>query len=221
MTDDVSRETPTPPAPDSARGVFAPERMPLALRYAGWLSGEGMARGLIGPREVSRLWDRHLLNCAVLTELVPESAATCDVGSGAGLPGVVWAVARPDLSVTLVEPLLRRATFLTEVISDLGLDNCEVVRARAEELHGRRRFEVVTARAVAPLSRLLEWTMPLVAGDGVLLAMKGARAEQEVAAAGPVWRRLGCAPPQVVAVGSGIASTTVVRVARADPARVG
>lgn len=221
MTGDVSRETPPPPAPDSARGVFGPDRMQLALRYAGWLAGEGVVRGLIGPREVPRLWERHLLNCAVLTDLVPESATTCDVGSGAGLPGVVWAVARPDLSVTLAEPLLRRARFLAVVVADLGLDNCEVVRTRAEELHGRRAFDVVTARAVAPLSRLLEWTMPLVAADGMLLAMKGDRAGQEVAAAGPVWRRLGCAPPEVVAVGRGTASSTVVRVARADPARVG
>lgn len=221
MTDDVSRETPTPPAPDSARGVFAPDRLPVAVRYAGLLAGEGVVRGLIGPREVSRIWERHLLNCAVLTDLVPDSATTCDVGSGAGLPGMVWAVARPDLSVTLVEPLLRRATFLTEVVSALGLDNCEVVRARAEELHGRRRFDVVTARAVAPLRRLLEWTMPLVAPDGMLLAMKGARAEQEVAEAAPVWRRLGCAAPEVVVVSHEDVATTVVRVARAEPARVG
>lgn len=221
MTDDVSRETPTPPAPDSARGVFAAARLDLAQRYADLLGGEGVLRGLIGPREVPRLWERHLENCAVVTRLVPDSATVCDVGSGAGLPGVVWAIARPDLSVTLVEPLLRRATFLDEAVAALGLDNCEVVRARAEDLHGGRRFDVVTARAVAPLARLLEWSMPLVDTDGVLLALKGARAEQEIVEAGATLRRLGCGAPLVSTVGEGVAAATVVRVAWVDPSRVG
>ena len=221
MTDDVSRETPTPPAPDSARGVFAAARLDRAQRYADLLAGEGVLRGLIGPREVPRLWERHLENCALVTRLVPDSATVCDVGSGAGLPGVVWAIARPDLSVTLVEPLLRRATFLDEAVAALGLDNCEVVRARAEDLHGGRRFDVVTARAVAPLARLLEWSMPLVDTDGVLLALKGARAEQEIVEAGATLRRLGCGAPLVSTVGEGVAAATVVRVAWADPSRVG
>ena len=116
---DVSRET--PPAPESARGVFPVDRLPLAERYAELLATEGVVRGLIGPREAPRLWDRHLLNCAVLAELMPDGASVCDIGSGAGLPGLVLAIARPDLRVTLVEPLLRRTTFLDEVVAELDL----------------------------------------------------------------------------------------------------
>jgi 16S rRNA (guanine527-N7)-methyltransferase len=177
MSDDVSRET--PPAPPEAAGVFA-SRLPLAERYAGWLADAGVVRGLIGPREVPRLWERHLLNCAVLSEAVPEGSTVADIGSGAGLPGLVLAVRRPDLQVTLVEPLLRRTTFLEEVIADLGLDHVDVVRGRAEELHGRRTFDVVTSRAVAPLERLLGWSLPLCAGSGIVLAMKGSSAAEEV-----------------------------------------
>ena len=171
----VSRETSgtpeTPPAPASARGVFGSAGLQIAERYAELLASEGVMRGLIGPREVPRLWERHLVNCAVLAEVVPEGATVCDVGTGSGLPGVVLAIARPDLAVTLVEPLLRRTTFLDEVIVELGLERCEVRRARAEQLHGGDRFDVVTSRAVAPLRRLLAWSMPLVTPAGALLAM--------------------------------------------------
>ena len=110
-----------PPPPPAARRVFAVGRLELAERYAELLATEGVVRGLIGPRECARLWDRHLLNCAVLEELIPSGASVCDIGSGAGLPGLVLAIARPDLAVTLVEPLLRRTTFLEEVVADLGL----------------------------------------------------------------------------------------------------
>jgi len=218
----VSRET--PPAPDSARGVFPVDRLPLAQRYADLLATEGVVRGLIGPREAPRLWERHLLNCAVLAELLPANATICDIGSGAGLPGLVLAVARPDLLITLVEPLLRRTTFLDEAVAELALgDRVEVVRGRAEELHGDRTFSVVTSRAVAPLDRLLGWSMPLVAPTGALVAMKGSSIPDEIETAGPVLRRLACAPPEVHTLGEGrIASpTTVVRVAWADPTRVG
>jgi 16S rRNA (guanine527-N7)-methyltransferase len=131
---------------------------------------------------------------------------------------VVLAIARPDLRVTLVEPLLRRATFLSEVVTELGLDSVQVERARAEEV--RARYDVVTARAVAPLGRLLEWTMPLVAAHGVLLAMKGASLEAEVAEAADTLRRLRCSPPQVLELGAAPYTTRAVRVAHADPARV-
>ena len=178
-----------------------------------------MERGLIGPREAPRLWERHLINCAVVAEAVPASATVCDVGSGAGLPGVVLAIARPDLQVTLLEPLLRRAVFLNEVIADLGLAPTRVERARAEDVHGER-FEVVTARAVAPLSRLLEWTMPLVSARGALLAMKGSSLEAELTDAAPVLRRLHCAPPQILELGVPPSTTRVVRVAHVDPSRV-
>ena len=220
--DDVSRET--PPAPDSARGVFPVERIPLAEAYADLLGTDGVVRGLIGPREAPRLWDRHLLNCAVLGDLLPEGASVCDIGSGAGLPGLVLAIARPDLRITLVEPLLRRTTFLEEVVTRLQLaEQVEVVRDRAEGLHGERTFEVVTSRAVAPLDRLLGWSMPLVAPTGFLVAMKGSSVHEEIKTADAVLHQLGCSPPEVHVLGADrIASpTTAVRVAWADPARVG
>jgi 16S rRNA (guanine527-N7)-methyltransferase len=211
-----------PPTPPSAPKVFAPDRLQLAERYAELLATEGVVRGLIGPREGSRLWERHLLNCAVLGELVPRGASVCDVGSGAGLPGLVLAIARPDLSITLVEPLLRRTTFLQEVVSDLGISGVEVQRSRAEALHGSRTFDVVTARAVAPLDRLLAWSMPLVAPAGSLVAMKGSSAREEIVAAEAILRRLGCAAPEVHSVGADVADSpsTAIRVAWAEPARV-
>lgn len=215
----VSRETggqpEAPPAPSAARGVFGSERSRLAERYAAWLAGDGVVRGLIGPREVPRLWDRHLLGCAAVAEAVPSGASVADVGTGAGLPGIVLAIARPDLTVTLVEPLLRRTTFLQEVVDDLGLERVEVVRARAEELHGQRSFDVVTSRAVAPLDRLLGWCLPLTSSRGVMLAMKGSRAPEEIDAAAGALRQLGCATPELLTVGSELdPPTTLVRVAR-------
>ncbi len=146
----------------------------------------------------------------------------CDVGSGAGLPGLVLAVARPDVEVELVEPLLRRTTFLNETVAALELENVTVTRGRAEQLHGVRRFDVVTSRAVAPLTRLLEWSMPLVAPDGVLLAMKGSSAADEIEAAGETLARLKCAVPEIAQIGGldGPSTTRVVRVRWADPTRV-
>lgn len=220
MDPEVSRETPS--APEVARRAFPSDRVALAERYAELLATDGVTRGLIGPREAPRLWDRHLVNCALLGELVPRDAAVCDIGSGAGLPGLVLAIARPDLRVTLVEPLLRRTAFLEEVVAELGLDGAEVVRARAEALHGTRQFDVVTSRAVAPLDRLLGWSMPLVAPTGVLVAMKGATASEEVEAARPVLAELGCAAPEVRVLGEGwpVPPTVAVRVAWADPSQV-
>ncbi|MCW2767257.1 MAG: rRNA m(7)G-527 methyltransferase [Nocardioides sp.] len=211
-----------PSAPDVARRVFPRERLQLAERYAGLLATQGVVRGLIGPREAPRLWDRHLLNCAVLGEWIPQGASVCDVGSGAGLPGLVLSIARPDLSVTLVEPLLRRTTFLAEVVAELGLDRVEVVRGRADSLHGARGFDVVTSRAVAPLGRLLDWSMPLVSPEGALLAMKGASADEEIAAAAADLRRWGCAAPETRVLGTDVleSTTLAVRVSWADPTRV-
>lgn len=217
---DVSRETPS--APEVARRVFPHGSLAAAERYAALLATEGVVRGLIGPREAPRLWERHLLNCAVLEELLPRDASVCDIGSGAGLPGLVLAIARPDLQITLVEPLLRRTTFLSEVVEQLGLSGVEVVRERADALHGSRRFDVVTSRAVAPLSRLLAWSMPLVAPHGALLAMKGSSIEEEIAAAASTLAALGCAAPEVRVLGSELLDrgTTTVRVAWQDPTRV-
>ena len=172
----------TPSVPNEAQGVFSVS-LPTAVAYAELLATDGIVRGLIGPREVPRLWERHLLNCAVLTDLVDEGSTVCDIGSGAGLPGLVMAIRRPDLDVTLVEPLLRRTTFLEEAVEALGLTNVEVVRARAEEVHGTRSFDVVTSRAVAPLERLSGWSLPLVRTGGSFLAMKGSSAEAELAVA--------------------------------------
>ena len=190
-----------------------------AERYAALLAGAGTERGLIGPREVPRLWERHLLNCAALTELVPSGRSVCDIGSGAGLPGLVMAIRRPDLRVTLVEPLLRRTVFLEEAVDHLGLSNVEVVRGRADALHGTRDFEVVTSRAVAALDVLLAWSMPLVADGGVLLAMKGASAADELVDASATVERLGGVRPEVVTIEEIYLSvpTTVVRV-EASPA---
>jgi len=180
--------------------------------YANWLSTEGVVRGLIGPREVERIWDRHLANCAVVSELIPESASVIDIGSGAGLPGLVIAIVRPDTQVTLVEPLLRRSDFLQEVVLDLQLDNVIVIRGRAEQVKDRKAM-VVTARAVAPLEKLVGWAMPLVAKGGELLAMKGASASQEVADAATALARYSV---EIHQAGQGIVDplTTIVRVTR-------
>lgn len=202
--------------PDLARRAFSSDRLPLAERYVGLLATAGVERGLIGPREAPRLWERHILNSLAVAELVPHGASVADLGSGAGLPGLVLAIGRPDLSVTLVEPLLRRTTFLDEVVAELGLSGVRVVRGKAEALHGTEVFDVVTARALAPLDRLLGWAMPLVAPQGQLLALKGSSAEDEVAEAQKVLAQLGCAPPEVLSVGlpGGDSTATVVRVAR-------
>jgi 16S rRNA (guanine527-N7)-methyltransferase len=214
---DVSRETPS--TPEAARRAFSSERLPLAERYVELLATAGVERGLIGPREAPRLWERHVFNCLALTALVAPDATVADLGSGAGLPGLVLAIGRPDLSVTLVEPLQRRTIFLDEVIDELGLQDVRVVRGRAEELHGRGRFDVVTARALAPLARLLGWGMPLVAGPGALLAMKGSSAAEEIEGAAPALRELRCAPPEILQVAGpdGSSTATVVRVAHAEP----
>lgn len=208
--------------PASARGVFA-ARWELADRFADLLATDGVTRGLIGPREGPRIWGRHLLNCAVLTSLLPDGSDVCDLGSGAGLPGVVLAIRRPDLEVTLVEPLLRRTAFLDEVVDRLQLANVEVVRARAEELHGHRDFSAVTSRALAPLPRLLDWSMPLVRQGGALLAMKGSSAADEVAAADADLRRWGAGPVEVRTVGDDVIHppTTVIRVEATRPSRLG
>jgi 16S rRNA (guanine527-N7)-methyltransferase len=193
-----------------AAGVFA-SALPQAEAYVARLAEAGTERGLIGPREAPRLWERHVLNCAVVTDLVGEGSTVCDVGSGAGLPGVVMAIRRPDLALTLVEPLLRRATFLQETVDDLSLRNVEVVRARAEQLHGSRRFDVVTSRAVAPLGKLLGWSLPLTHPGGQVLAMKGANAGAELEEART---SLPDVVVQLLSVGSDKLSvpTTVVRV---------
>jgi len=214
---DVSRETPS--TPDLARRAFSSDRLPLAERYVELLATAGVERGLIGPREAPRLWDRHVLNCLAVGTAVPHDATVADLGSGAGLPGLVLAIARPDLTVTLVEPLQRRTLFLDEVVEELELTHVRVLRGRAESLHGQKTFGVVTARALAPLERLLGWGMPLVEPAGVLLAMKGRSAAEEIQAAEAQLRKLRCAAPEVLEVvgPDGESTATLVRVAHRQP----
>ncbi|WP_328510081.1 16S rRNA (guanine(527)-N(7))-methyltransferase RsmG [Streptomyces mirabilis] len=203
-----------PPAPEQAREVFG-DRFADAVRYAELLAEAGVQRGLIGPREVPRLWERHLLNCAVLSEVVPEGVTVCDVGSGAGLPGIPLALVRDDIKITLLEPLLRRTNFLTEVVELLGLDHVTVVRGRAEEVMGKLpAVHVVTARAVAPLDRLAAWGIPLLRPYGEMLALKGDTAEEELKSAATALSKLGAVETSILHVGEGIVDplSTVVRV---------
>jgi 16S rRNA (guanine527-N7)-methyltransferase len=204
-----------------AREVVFGDRLTLAEQYAERLTTDGVVRGLIGPREAPRIWERHLLNCAVVAELIPTGASVVDVGSGAGLPGIVLAVARPDLTVILVEPLARRTAFLTEAVAALGLDRTTVVRARADECVGKLPgADVVTARAVAPLDRLAGWCLPLATAGGRLLALKGATAEAELASLlsghAEALARLGAGAAAVRSCGVGLLDepTTVVEIVR-------
>jgi 16S rRNA (guanine527-N7)-methyltransferase len=191
--------------------------LPAAIRYADLLVGAGVDRGLIGPRETGRIWERHLLNCAVVAEAIPQGAVVCDVGSGAGLPGLALALARPDLSVLVVEPLERRAEFLLEAVELLGLGQVRVARKRAEEMDPLAA-DVVTARAVAPLGKLAGWCLPLVRPGGSLLALKGARAAEELAAAESVLRRTGATAWRIQQMGLDVLEhpTTVVVVTAGD-----
>jgi 16S rRNA (guanine527-N7)-methyltransferase len=164
-----------------AREVFG-KQFPLVNSYVDILGSTGVEWGLLGPRETDRLWDRHILNSAALSGLIAPGRSVVDVGSGAGLPGIPLALLRPDLRVTLMEPLLRRATFLTQTVEELGIaDHAEVIRSRAEDHYGK--YDVVISRALAPLDRLIGWCNPLRARDGMIMALKGSSAADEVAAA--------------------------------------
>jgi 16S rRNA (guanine527-N7)-methyltransferase len=201
-----------PPAPPAAAEIFG-TRLAAADRYARLLAGPGVTRGLVGPHEIPRLWDRHLLNSAVVAELVPRPCSLVDLGSGAGLPGIVLALLLPDVSVTLLEPMQRRVVFLTECVTALGLANATVLRGRAEDWAGKLAADAVTARAVAPLARLVPLALGLVRPGGIVLAVKGAGAEREVAAARRVLQRAGVREVAVVRAGRGKVdpAATVVR----------
>lgn len=188
----------------------------LVAGFHDLLAQEGVTRGLIGPREVPKLWERHLMNSAAVAPFLPVAGSVVDIGSGAGLPGVVLAAMRPDLDVVLLEPMERRVTWLTEVVSTLGLTSVEVVRGRADELHGRRLFDVATARAVAPLDRLVTWSLPLLRQGGVLVALKGSQAAQELEAARGAIEAAGGGTGEVLEARTvdGIDPTTVIRVER-------
>ncbi len=214
---DVSRETDTPDEAVIAHWFGGSTAKIHA--YADLLRTDGLRRGLVGPREGGRLWSRHLLNCVVVHPLIQAGARVGDIGSGAGLPGVVLALARPDLAVTLIEPLLRRSSFLVEVIEALDVPNMTVVRSRAEDLIGTAQFDVVTARAVAPLERLVGWALPLCRPGGELLALKGATALAELADASLALSRLRAGIAAVEACGEGVVDpvTTVVRIQSNGP----
>lgn len=213
MKHDAPDETPVaaPAAPEGAAGVFG-DRLPLAERFAAILADTGVSHGLIGPREVPRLWDRHLLNCAVVADAFPEGARLIDVGSGAGLPGVVLAVTRPDLEVHLVEPMLRRTTWLEGVVADLDLASVTVHRGRAEEFADSLAAPFVTARAVARLDKLARWCVPLLEEGGTLVAMKGRSARQELDEDRRALERLGLTRAEVVEHGGSLLDEPVLTV---------
>lgn len=198
---------------EAAQKVFG-DRLPLAERYVQHLATSGIERGLIGPREVPRLWERHVLNCAVVQELIEQGASVADVGSGAGLPGLCLAIARPDLSLTLIEPLERRVIWLTEVVDDLGLENVDIMRSRAEQAVGMVDADYVTARAVSALVGLLDITLPILRGTGQLLALKGRSAAEEITKAQKKLNKYGVRETEILVAGENLLEepTTVVRV---------
>jgi 16S rRNA (guanine527-N7)-methyltransferase len=207
-------------APDAAAAVFG-ERIGIAQRYAALLAGAGVERGLLGPRELNRIWDRHILNSAAGAELLGAGERIIDIGSGAGLPGIPLAIARPDLEVLLLEPLLRRSEFLNEVVNELGLA-VEVVRGRAEEPEVRGRFgqrDAAVSRAVAALDKLTKWSMPLLRPGGRMLAIKGERASEEVEQYRRVMAASGAADVRVVTCGANYLRppATVVLARRGQP----
>ncbi len=212
---DMSTELPvlSGDALEAAQKVFG-DRLPVAQRYVEHLATSGIERGLIGPREVPRLWERHVLNCAVVQELIEEGAKVADVGSGAGLPGLCLAIARPDLTLTLIEPLERRVIWLTEIVEDLGLENVDIMRSRAEQAVGYVEADYVTARAVSALVGLLDITLPILRGTGQLLALKGRTAAEEITKAKKKLNKYGARETEILLAGENLLEepTTVVRV---------
>jgi 16S rRNA (guanine527-N7)-methyltransferase len=198
--------------PAAAATLFG-DRIDLARRFTESLARQGEERGLIGPLELPRLWSRHILNCAILAPLL-RPGRTGDVGSGAGLPGLVLAIARPDVMLVLIEPMERRIAWLSEQVAELALDNVEVVRARAEDAHLDAPLDQVTARAVSAFRKLIPLTAPLVRDGGELILMKGAGAPAEVAAAAKEIRRFKLHDVEVLTLGEGVLDD-VTRVIRA------
>ncbi|GAB2516746.1 Ribosomal RNA small subunit methyltransferase G [Corynebacterium atrinae] len=214
-------QTPDPvvePIPAAAADVFG-DRLPLAEAYHHSLATDGSLRGFIGPREVPRLWERHILNCAVVGEVLEHGIRVADVGSGAGLPGIPLALARPDLEIILIEPLLKRSVYLAEVVEMLALPNVTVIRGRAEEKSVRAQLgavDVVTSRAVAPLGKLAGWSLPLVGVGGSMIAMKGSSVTEELTRDAREIKRAGGGKAEIISVGGKLLAepTTLIRIPR-------
>ncbi len=187
-------------------------RLPIAEAFTALLADTGVSHGLVGPREVPRLWERHVLNCAVIQDAFPVGATVVDVGSGAGLPGIALAIARPDLEIQLVEPMLRRTAWLESVVDELDLGSVLVRRGRAEDLAGEVSAPWVTARAVARLDKLARWCVPLLTPGGVLVAMKGRSAHEELAEDRAALDRLGLARASVTEHGGEVLDEPVLTV---------
>jgi 16S rRNA (guanine527-N7)-methyltransferase len=206
-----------PAPPDAARELFG-SKLPQAEAYAGLLVGAGVERGLVGPAEAGRIWERHLVNSGLVACLLPQAEQTADpieladLGSGAGLPGIVLAILRPDVAVLLVEPMARRTAFLAECAEELQLRNVQVRRGRAEDLRGQIQADVVTARAVARFDRLAVLMAGLARPGGLVLAIKGASAGAELDRARPLLGRIGATDVELMSMGTGVVEhpTTVI-----------
>ncbi|MGB3259013.1 MAG: 16S rRNA (guanine(527)-N(7))-methyltransferase RsmG [Ornithinimicrobium sp.] len=203
--------------PPRLAGEIFGEHLPQAIRYADLLVTTGIDHGLLGPREAPKVWDRHIINCAMVESLLPHRTRVIDIGSGAGLPGLALAIARPDLRVALIEPLARRTEWLQAAVDELGLTQVTVHRARAEEMSGRIQASVVTARAVAKLDQLVTWAWPLLPIGGRLLALKGQSAADELETAQPRLLARGVAETKLHSLGEDILEqpVRVVEVVRA------
>lgn len=209
-------KAPTPPR--LASEIFG-ERLPLAVQYADLLVTTGISHGLLGPREAPKVWERHIVNCAMAESLLPHRTRLIDIGSGAGLPGLALAIARPDLRITLVEPLARRTDWLLNAVETLGLTHVTVQRARAEDLAGLIQASVVTARAVAKIEQLVKWSWPLMPQGGRLLALKGQSAAEELAEAQARIGQLGVQSSTVHSLGADVLDppVRVVEIVRSLP----